>query len=103
MILMHDGRVSLDVPVRDLSKLFLKIRRAQSEQHPIFDTTDCVEVALNSDGSTSHIVSRELSEKFEVPERLHDYRGITAEEIFIYFTRGGFHDQHHFIGEVDVA
>ncbi|MBI3557673.1 MAG: ABC transporter ATP-binding protein [Deltaproteobacteria bacterium] len=103
MILMHDGLVSLDVPVRDLSKLFLKIRRAQNEPHPIFNTTDCVEVALNSDGSTSHIVSRELSQKFEVPERLHDYRGITAEEIFIYFTRGGFHDQHHFLGEVDVA
>ena len=91
------------MPVRQLSQLFLKVRRAPNEQHPIFNSPECVEVALNSDGSTSHIVSRELSGTFDVPERLHDYRGITAEEIFIYFTRGGFHDQHHFIGEVDVA
>ena len=103
MILMHDGRVSLDVPVRELSRLFVKVRRAPDEQHPVFSSAECVEVALNSDGSTSHIVSRQLADKFALPARLHDSRGITAEEIFIYFTRGGFHDQHHFIGEVDVA
>jgi ABC-2 type transport system ATP-binding protein len=88
MILMHDGHVSLDVPVSELSKLFVKIRRRDNDQHPAFEQSS-VEVSLNSDGSTSHILTRAEAGRLGVPDALYDYRGITAEEIFIYFTRGG--------------
>jgi ABC-2 type transport system ATP-binding protein len=89
MILLHEGRVSLDVPVTELPKLFVKVRRPMGLSHPIFGSNECVEVALNSDGSTSYIASGELATKLDLPAALRDHRGITAEEIFIFFTRRG--------------
>lgn len=89
MVLLHDGSVSLDVPVSDLSKLFLKIRCRPGERHRVCDEKACVEVSLNSDGSASYIVGRDVAVSYEIPQQLLDHRGITAEEIFVYFTRRG--------------
>jgi ABC-2 type transport system ATP-binding protein len=89
VILLHEGTVSLNVAVAELPKLFVKVRHLPQDMHPLFDHAECVEVALNSDGSTSAVASVELARSFNLPPSFIDHRGITAEEIFIYFTRRG--------------
>jgi hypothetical protein len=87
MILLHDGKVALDVPLSKLSGLFVKFRRRVGEVNAVFDDPECVEVCLNSDGSTSHVAMASLVEKYRLSGDVLDNRGITAEEIFIFYTR----------------
>lgn len=87
VVLLSDGKVSLDSSFTELPDRFVKIRRKPGDRTAIFDDGECIDVALNSDGSTSHIVTREVAARFRLAPDLIDHRGITAEEIFIYFTR----------------
>lgn len=87
MVLLHNGHVNLDIPFSDLSKRFVKIRRRPNDNAALFSDKECVEVCLNSDGSTSHVMPRELADRNTLSPDVLDNRGITAEDIFIYFTR----------------
>lgn len=87
VVLLSGGRISLDAPFAELPSRFVKIRRQPGERDPIFDREECVEVSLNSDGSTSHIATIEFAKANGLRDSMVDQRSITAEDIFIFFTR----------------
>lgn len=87
LVMLGDGQVNLDVPVSRLPALFVKVRRLPEDPNPAFRSPDCVEVGVNSDGSFSYVLPREGFEGRGFPADCLDHRGITAEDIFIYYTR----------------
>lgn len=87
LVLLHDRTVKINQTMKQVSAIYKKLRKNKGEEHPIFLDPACAEVALNSDGSQSFIVPGDLLEKHSVADSMRDNRGITAEEIFIYFTR----------------
>ena len=88
LILIDKGEIKLDIPLNEASRKFHKLRKGIGQVHEIFEDHACVEVGLNSDNSTSFLVLSDYAKRYEDFEDLKDNRGITAEDIFTYYTRG---------------
>lgn len=88
LILLHEGTAKLNLTMDEIAKTYTKLRKTKDSSHPILEDSECVEVALNSDGSLSFVVPTSKVAQYKAPQSILDNRGITAEEIFIYFTRG---------------
>jgi ABC-2 type transport system ATP-binding protein len=88
MILIDEGRVKLDLPLSEVSKMFCKLRKQFGREHDVFKDDTCVEVGINSDKSTSYLISADRVQKYRFADEIYDNRGVTAEELFIYYTRG---------------
>jgi ABC-2 type transport system ATP-binding protein len=87
IILLEANQIRLDIPLTEIPKMFCKVRKKFGEKQAIFDDPSCIEVSLNSDNSTSHLLLREAAAKYTLEEGLLDKRGVTAEELFIYYTK----------------
>ncbi len=86
VVLLDEGLVLLDSSIAELLPRFVKLRRRQGRDHPLFADSALAQVGLNSDGSVSYLAPVERAG--EAPEEFLDRRGITLEELFIYHTRG---------------
>lgn len=89
ILLLSEGRVGLNCPVTEISKNFHKIRRMPNTDDEIYRDPNCYEVTFNSDGSISYIIPIESARRHTNWQSLQDKRGISIEEIFIYFTKSG--------------
>lgn len=89
IILLDSGSVKVDSPLADLSKLYSKLRRQVGQDHEVFRDSTCVELSVNSDKSTSYLIDATRTLRYQIPEALYDRREITAEELFVYYTREG--------------
>lgn len=87
LILIDNGNIKFDHAIADIAKTFKKVRKKLGNENEVFRDPTCVEVGLNSDSSTSHLLSAEAAMRYQLTEDIADHRGITAEEIFIYYTR----------------
>lgn len=87
LILIDDGVIRFDHPLADIAKTFKKVRKKLGIENEIFKDPSCVEVGINSDSSISHLISSEAARRYDITDDIVDHRGITAEEIFIYYTR----------------
>lgn len=87
LILMENGRIGLDAPVREVSERFCKIRRRPGEEHPAFTSGLSVALGANSDQSVSFILEKRNFESLAPPSASVDQRRVTLEEIFLYFNR----------------
>lgn len=87
LILMENGRIGLDAPVREVSERFCKIRRRLGEEHTAFSSPASVSLGANSDQSVSYILERRNLEPLAPPPGSVDQRRVTLEEIFLYFNR----------------
>lgn len=87
VLLLHEGSAKLNCPVKDIPNNFFKLRRMPGIDAPIFHDPACAEVTLNSDTSVSYVLPLEAARHYDGYGKLRDNRGITIEEIFIYFTR----------------
>lgn len=88
LIFIDDSHIKLDLPIKQISEKFCKLRKQTNTTHPVFDDENCIEVTLNSDNSTSFMIPQDKIGRYKILPELMDKRGITAEEIFIYYTRG---------------
>lgn len=87
MIVLNEGGQPQHMPVSQLEQYYKKLRKQESEVHKIFDDPQCVEVGVNSDGSSSYLISLEACQSYVLNPVWEDRRRITAEEVFIYYTR----------------
>ncbi len=87
LVLLQDGMIKLNVAMKELATAYVKVRKAKDTNHPFFQDPECFEVGLNSDGSLSFVAPIGKASQYQLPDTLKDHRGITAEEVFIYFTR----------------
>jgi len=87
LLLLEDGKLELNCPLKEAAARFVKLRRPKDFSHGIFELSSCAQVGLNSDGSTSHLVESAQIAGHGIPDEIRDRRGVTAEELFIYFTR----------------
>lgn len=87
LVLLQDGAIKLNVAMKELPSAYVKVRKPKETDHPFFQDPECFEVGLNSDGSLSFVAPLAKAAQYKIPEALKDHRGITAEEVFIYFTR----------------
>lgn len=87
VLLLNDGRVGLNCPTTDIAKNFHKVRRLAGTTDPIYSDPHCTEVTVNADGSISYVLPVEAARLYTNWQKLQDKRGITIEEIFIFFTR----------------
>jgi ABC-2 type transport system ATP-binding protein len=86
LVLLENGKVRLNEPIPTLARRFRKLRKPKDVENEIFHDSDCVYVGINSDNSTSFVVTLETFTRFELPETVLDSAEVTAEEAFIYFT-----------------
>lgn len=87
LLLIHEGRLEVQLPWQQIAAQYRKLRRVGGEEHPVFHDKACAALAINSDGSTSYLVPVELIASAKVPDPLLDRRAVTAEDVFLYFTR----------------
>lgn len=88
MILLDDCGIKLDLPLSEISKMYCKLRKRFGQEHDVFKDETCTEVGINSDKSVSYLIAAARAKKYGLSEELYDNRGVTAEELFIYYTRG---------------
>lgn len=89
LFLIKNGKLELNIPRHEFHLLFLKLRKKMESDHDVFHDPHCIEVGVNSDRSTSYLIPLKEVQNYKLPEALFDNRGITTEEIFIYYTKEG--------------
>lgn len=89
LLLLQDGVIKLELDIQKIQEGFQKIRRPSQYNHMIYARKECVEINSSSDGSPNYIVPTHLIGELGFPRDLIDRRGLTPEDIFIYFSRGG--------------
>lgn len=87
LLLVDQGSLRLDATVSDLLAKFAKLRLKEGMSHSILQKKECIPVTLNSDRSISYLIPQSELGSDGLPAELVDRRGITLEEIFIYYTR----------------
>jgi ABC-type multidrug transport system ATPase subunit len=87
VILLEDSAVKLDMPLSEISKIFCKIRKKVGDESEVFRHEKCVEVGINSDKSISFIIPRDLLERHNLADHFLDYRAVTVQEVFMYYTQ----------------
>jgi ABC-2 type transport system ATP-binding protein len=85
LIVIKNSKIALDRPISEIPEQFVKIRRNDSNNHPIFDHKDCVWAGVNSDKSVSYIIPADLLSREKVPEEMLDRRKSSLEDVFIYY------------------
>lgn len=84
LLVLRDGRLAIDSPLREVSKLFTRLRRAPKVDHPLFLLPACRAIGADSDGTRSYLI--ETREAGVIPGVFVDPEPVTAEEVFIYYT-----------------
>jgi ABC-2 type transport system ATP-binding protein len=86
LVLLEQGALRLADSFAHIGSRFVKVRAKGARAHPIFHERDCIEIGVNSDRSTSYIVSQETAQRHQLPPELLDRRAVTAQDALIYFT-----------------
>lgn len=89
LLMLQDGVIKLELDISKVQESFQKIRRPSQYNHLIYARRECVEISLSSDGSPNYIVPAYLIGELGFPRDLIDRRGLTPEDVFIFFSRGG--------------
>jgi len=87
LVIIHDGEVKLQGPSQTLTEPFAKVRRTPGQNHAVFEDPTCVEVSINTAGSSSYLLPKTLATRLHLPADFVDPRKISNEEAFLYFTR----------------
>ena len=87
MILIDEAKIKLDLPMKEVPERFVKLRKKFGQDQDVFKDPSCVQVTLNSDTSISYLVHKSEADKYGDNALLVDHRRITAEEIFLYYTK----------------
>jgi len=82
IIFLVDGAIGLKCSVDDLQTRFAKFRVPVENAATSKIPDSARPVQLNRDGSISYLIPAELAQK----DALQDQRGVTIEDVFIYFT-----------------
>lgn len=85
VVLLGNKSVRLDMTIDSIPKNFVKLRRLNTLEHPIYKDPTCFWSGENSDGSASYIVSKETFKKYDSPEEFVDRRGMTLNDIFVFY------------------
>lgn len=89
LLLLQDGTIKLELDIQKIQETFQKIRRPLQYNHLIYARKECVEITVSSDRPPNYIVPTYLIGELGFPLDLIDRRGLTPEDIFVYFSRGG--------------
>jgi ABC-2 type transport system ATP-binding protein len=83
MIYLEKKKIRLVAGVDEISRGFIKLRKASGVQHPIFSSAECVELRVGDDNSLLYLVPASaalgLSSELLYPGKA------TAEDVFVYF------------------
>ena len=86
LILLDSGQVKVDSTLLEVSQRFVKLRRQKHETPEFTSLPNCLPVGVNLDRSISYLVPKETLASLNLSPANIDQRGITIEEIFIYYT-----------------
>jgi hypothetical protein len=86
-ILLEAGRVRLSSPIREVARHFVKLRRPDKVDHPVFHHPACLQLGVNADGSRRYLIEEAEARALRLPDSIVDAAGVTADEAFIYFTQ----------------
>lgn len=87
LLILEGGRLRLDAPLREVSKHFVRLRRPDKVDHPIFLNEACLQLGVYPDGARRYVVDVESAGSLRAPVDLVDPAPVTADEAFIYFTQ----------------
>ena len=87
LFLLHRGELKVNLPMVHLCQIYCKLRKGAHEHSKVFQDPKCREVSVNTDGSVSFLLPRESLQHHRVSDHFLDRRGVTAEDLFLYFTR----------------
>ena len=85
--LIENKSIQVNLPISEVKNHYVKLRKKPNEAHPMFSNPHCVAVGMNSDGSESFVFPKKDLESAHPGDPYLDRRGITSEDLFIYFTR----------------
>jgi ABC-2 type transport system ATP-binding protein len=87
LLILEGGRLRLSSPMKDLSSYFLRLRRPDKVDHPIFHHAACLQLGLNPDGTRRYLLETSAADAVGLPRELVDPTPVSADEAFIYFTQ----------------
>ena len=86
ILILDRGKLVMNLPTVDASKRFIKLRRPPQDQNGLFEHAALQMIYTNLDGSASYLAPTGQIETLGQDLAL-DHRGITIEEIFIYYSK----------------
>jgi len=84
LVIIKDEKIQLNLDVSELVHDFVKVRKIEGSTDPFFDSKDLIWSGVNSDRSISYIIPKQKLDG-DVDESLRDRRGVTLEDIFVYY------------------
>ncbi len=88
ILLLHHGKVDLDVPIAQVAQSFRRLRRFPGDQSNVFNDPDCQKIYTNSDGTESYIFPASKLSQYPEVEKLIDKRNVrVAEALSSYLKR----------------
>ncbi|MFZ4714254.1 MAG: ABC transporter ATP-binding protein [Bacteriovoracaceae bacterium] len=85
LVMLKDGKVHINSPIKDIPKFFIKIRKTKDRDHDIFNDRECYWAGENTDGSNSYIIPQYLKARYQLTDEFYDRRTVQLDDIFIYF------------------
>jgi ABC-2 type transport system ATP-binding protein len=85
VVILKNKRKVFDQEIGGVSEFFVKIRITDHDVINFTNDREAVWAGVNSDRSTSYIVSQDFLAKHDISEELIDKRKSTLEDLFIYF------------------
>jgi ABC-2 type transport system ATP-binding protein len=84
LVIIKDEKIQLNIDVKNIEHDFIKVRKVEGTTDPLFESTDLIWSGVNSDRSVSFIIPKHQI-KGEVEDSSKDRRGVTLEDIFVYY------------------
>jgi ABC-2 type transport system ATP-binding protein len=84
LVIIKDEKIQLNIDVKDIEHDFIKVRKTKDSVDTLFDSQDLIWSGVNSDRSVSYIIPKQHLTG-EVDDSLKDKRGVTLEDIFVYY------------------
>ncbi len=88
LVFLEGGEVKLFSRTDDVSASFRRLCRPKGFDHPIFHDPRCVEISIGENDSTVCLLPVDRFSHYRVEADILDSRKVTAEEVFIYYTKG---------------
>lgn len=85
VILLQDKKVRFNSSLKDLTARFVVLRKTKDEQHSIFSDPDCIELAIEEDGTLDFLLPKEKAAV--LPAQLISSRRPSVSDIFLFMSK----------------
>lgn len=86
VIFLSENKIKFQTALSDIPAHFNKVRIFGTD-HPLIKSNDCLWSGINSDGSHSYILSKDVFSSISREGVLEDKRAVTLEDLYIYYSQ----------------